>query len=67
MMQVKKLGEVGRRGETGVIERVGGEKSRVVGEGVTGGSQKRVKTQPNQGNQTPTHNGQGGNQRGERV
>ena len=39
-MQVKNLGEVGRRGETGVIERESGKKSRVVGrEGETGGSQ----------------------------
>ena len=29
-MQVKNLGEVGRRGETGVIERESGKKSRVV-------------------------------------
>jgi len=37
------------------------------GEGETGGSQGREKTQPDQGNQTPTPNGQRGIQRGERV
>ena len=57
----KMAGKSDEGGMTGVIER-DSERGRVIGE-----SQGREKTQPDQRNQTPTHNGQRGIQRGERV